>query len=359
MQHSKPKTSAHVVRFFAVASLAPVVLLVLAILFGGFWTGAALIYMTMMFSYLLDMMGHLSTDPEDAETEYHAADRLSTVLAVSHFVLLPIVVYVLANGALSIGEHVAIFFATGLFMGQVSNSNAHELVHRTDPRLRALGTWVYISILFGHHTTAHPKVHHRFVATDKDPNSAPKGMSFYRFLPHAWIGSFKAGLMVENAMRKRAKTKTIHPYAIYLGGSALCLVLAFILGGFWGLLTYIALSLFASSQLMLSDYVQHYGLRRRVLETGEFEPVGPMHSWNSPRWFSSLLMLNAPRHSDHHAHPMTPYIGLTITPDMPLWPRGLPTMATLALFPRTWRRVMDRRVDRVMRQIENSSAPSD
>ena len=41
-------------------------------------------------------------------------------------------------------------------------------------------------------------------------------------------------------MRQRAKTKTIHPYAIYLGGSALCLVLAFILGGFVGLLIWLA-----------------------------------------------------------------------------------------------------------------------
>jgi len=95
----------------------------------------------------------------------------------------------------------------------------------------------------------------------------------------------------------------------------------------------------------MSDYVQHYGLRRTVGPDGRPEPVGPRHSWNAPHWFTSALMLNAPRHSDHHAHPSRPYPELTLpAPDTaPTLPHSLPVMACLALWPSQWRRVMDPR----------------
>jgi alkane 1-monooxygenase len=75
--------------------------------------------------------------------------------------------------------------------------------------------------------------------------------------------------------------------------------------------------------------------------------VGPQHSWNAPAWYSSAMMLNAPRHSDHHMRPSRAFPALKLTPGtMPMLPRSLPVMAVLALVPPLWRRVMDRRVAR-------------
>ena len=93
----------------------------------------------------------------------------------------------------------------------------------------------------------------------------------------------------------------------------------------------------------MSDYVQHYGLSRTKGPDGRFEPVAARHSWNAPHWFSSALMLNAPRHSDHHARPARPFPQLTLPDGAPTLPRSLPVMACVALYPRLWRRVMDRR----------------
>ena len=102
------------------------------------------------------------------------------------------------------------------------------------------------------------------------------------------------------------------------------------------------LGLHATGQLLLSDYVQHYGLRRRVLADGRLEPVGPRHSWNAPHWFSGAMMLNAPRHSDHHAHPARPYPALRLpgAEEAPMLPRALPVCCTIALCPPLWRRMM-------------------
>ena len=111
------------------------------------------------------------------------------------------------------------------------------------------------------------------------------------------------------------------------------------------MLAHIALAGFAQSQLLLSDYVQHYGLSRKVGPDGRPEPVGPAHSWNAPHWMTGHMMLNAPRHSDHHAHPSRPYPALALAAPgaVPTLPRSLPAMACLALVPPLWRRVMDPR----------------
>jgi alkane 1-monooxygenase len=107
------------------------------------------------------------------------------------------------------------------------------------------------------------------------------------------------------------------------------------------------MAFYATAQLLMSDYVQHYGLRRRVLPGGRLEPVGPQHSWNAPQWFTSRLMLNAPRHSEHHAHPARPYPALALPgPDeAPTLPRSLPVMGMIALIPSRWRGMMDPKVE--------------
>ncbi|MDF0594660.1 alkane 1-monooxygenase [Psychromarinibacter halotolerans] len=334
---------------FAWTSLTPVFLLAAGAVFGdrwgGAWIWAALLYMAVL-TYLLDEL-ITAAAPADG-VEFPAHDRLSVVLAVGHFAVLFLTVRALAGDALDPARKVALFLAAGLFMGQVSNSNAHELVHRGGRGLRRLGTWVYISLLFGHHASAHPLVHHVHVATDRDPNSARLGESYWRFLPRAWVGSFRAGMKAETARLARSRQKKLHPYAVYVGGGLAMLAVSALIAGPWGVAVHLWLAGYAQSQLLLSDYVQHYGLRRQIRADGRPEPVGPRHSWNAPHWMTGHMMLHAPRHSDHHAHPSRPYPALELpAPDVaPMLPRSLPAMATLALFPTLWRRVMDRRARR-------------
>ena len=62
-------------------------------------------------------------------------------------------------------------------------------------------------------------------------------------------------------------------------------------------------------------------------------------------------MLNAPRHSDHHAHPARPYPALRLpqAEDAPRLPYSLPLCSVIALFPRRWRRLMRPRLKRWQR----------
>jgi alkane 1-monooxygenase len=267
------------------------------------------------------------------------------VLAVLLLAGLPLAV--LAVGAsFETVEKLGLVVGWGLAFGQIGHPVAHELIHRRAAWMRVLGRAVYAAVLMGHHASSHLRVHHVHVGTGDDPASAPLGMGFWAYAPRAWAGSFMAGLRAESALRARASAPApgwAHPYVGYALGAGLALALAFGLAGWAGGLGLLGIAAYAQLQILLSDYIQHYGLTRARLADGRLEPVGARHSWNAPQAWSSGMMLNAPRHSDHHAHPALPYPALRLEADMPMLPRAVPVMAVAALVPPLWRRMMDRR----------------
>ena len=324
---------------FALASASPLALFAFGLWLGGAWALTGLLYMTALALALDQIKGLFMGDaPEGAE--FPAAAALLVGLALGHLVALPAVVWGVAGASgLALWERLALFAGAGLWFGQVSNPMAHELIHRGGRGLYALGVAVYGSLLFGHHASAHRLVHHRHAASAEDPNSARAGEGFYRFFLRAWSGSFRQGLRAERELCSRSPGRR-NPYAAYFALAALSLMLAYALAGLSGVVVWGGLALHAQVQLMLSDYVQHYGLTRARRPDGRLEPVSARHSWNAPFWFSSALMLNAPRHSDHHAHPARPYPALRMpaAEEAPMLPWPLPLACTIALFPPLWRR---------------------
>ncbi len=324
---------------FAVASLIPFGLLFCAVAAGGAWVWAPLLYMT-LFAAALDQIVPWVAPHTDGD-EFPAGDGLLAMLALAHLVMLPVVVWAVAGpSALGGWDRAVVALGAGLVFGQISNPAAHEMIHSPRRGLFRLGMAIYTSLLFGHHTSAHRLVHHSRAASVEDPNTARAGESYYRFARRAWIGSFRAGRVAED--RLRAKTGAPHPYWIYFGGAGLALGLGFVIAGWPGMAVWALLAGHAQAQLLLADYVQHYGLLRAVLSDGRREPVGDSHSWNAPHWFSARLMLNAPRHSDHHAHPSRPFTALRLpaATDAPMLPYPLPLCCTMALVPPLWRRVI-------------------
>lgn len=278
---------------------------------------------------------------------------LNIALALVHFVAFAIGLHAVSGqSTLSGPAQIALFAMLVLIFGQISNSNAHELIHKSARLPRFLGKLVYCTLLFGHHTTAHPAIHHRYVATALDPNSPAPGQSLYSFLRQAWGGSFAKGLGVENArlaQNGHSSYSLRNPYWGYCLWSIASLTFAFLLAGGTGVLIHIGISCLATAQLLSSDYVQHYGLRRERLENGTYEAVGPQHSWNAPSTLSSRMMLNAPLHSEHHMRPSTSFqlLNRASAPRGPVLPYSLPIMASIALVPPLWRKVMARELGRL------------
>ena len=335
-------TNGYILRSVA---LLPMPLLAAAPLFGPGWAMATLFYLS-FFTYFADeiLVANQDTPPPQGQPANAYTDLVPVVLAIGHFLLLPLAILYLAKGQTSVLDKSVNFMAFSLYFGTVSTANAHELIHRRGQARRSLGKWVFISLLFGHHVSAHLSVHHPFVATNRDPNSASAGEGFYRFFLRAWFGSFRAGLAAEkNRQRMHGNSHFArNPYTIYLTGSAVFVMLAGVIGGPRAVVIYLGLAGFAQAQLLLGDYVQHYGLKRQKRQDGRYEAVSIFHSWNAPHAFSTALMLNASRHSDHHTHPSTPYSDLRSHASIgaPILPYSLPIMSIIALFPNQWRAIM-------------------
>lgn len=333
---------------FAAASLTPPLLLVAGALAGGLWPLLGFLCMTLALTIGDRIARHLGLQQppvaQDIWTRW-----LTLTIGALHFPFLAFAIFALSGALdLNVWGWILTFSGFGLWFGQVANSTAHELIHQGRRLPVRLGMWIYISLLYGHHVSAHRLVHHRFVATPDDPNSAAFGESFYAFAARAWPGEFQAGYEMENALRvgRDSRGISLHPYTVYIAGGALMLILSVTLFGFAGLLSYLLLCAHAQLQLLLSDYVQHYGLERKRTGIDDYEPFGPKHSWDAPDLLSGLMMLHAPRHADHHSHPTRPYPELVLSPEglAPLLPASLPVMATIALVPNFWRRIMDPRV---------------
>lgn len=332
-------------------ALVPMILLALSLHFGAGMAFAALFYMT-IFAFLADeaLYANGEVGRRQGRIDAFLAEAVPLVLGLGHLALLPLAVIFIAQGGQSLPDTLVTFMAFMLFFGTVSTANAHEMIHRRDRLRHHIGKWVLISILFGHHTSAHMLVHHRYAATPRDPNSARVNEGVYRFFLRAWSGSFRCGLNAETArlaVNGRPALHPANPYFIYVVGALVWLAGIYLAAGLRGVAIYLGFTTLAQMQLLLSDYVQHYGLQRRRLANGKYEPVSIHHSWNAPHAFTAALMLNAPKHSDHHAHPSVRYMHLRTraSEGAPVLPRSLPVMSCIALVPGLWKRLMNPLVD--------------
>lgn len=266
---------------------------------------------------------------------------LTAVLTVVLFPLMAMAVWVLGNMAFGL-QWIVAFFAFGLILGQVGMVAAHDLIHRRHRWAVWLGQAYFTLCAFGHHASAHKLIHHVHVATPRDPNTPRKGRTIYGFVPEAWWLSFRRAWHAESWRRNYGFPT---PFAFYIGGALTLALAAFLWQGLAGLAVWVLLAFYAASQMLGADYVQHYGLNRKKLPNGKWAPVTPCHSWDTPGAFTAVMMFNAGRHADHHAHPYRPYPALRDRPVAPVHPFSVATMVVIALAPPLWRKLVHPRLD--------------
>jgi alkane 1-monooxygenase len=124
------------------------------------------------------------------------------------------------------------------------------------------------------------------------------------------------------------------------------LIFVFILFGPKGLLGAVAVALIGVLLLETVNYLEHYGLRRRLLASGHYEPVTPAHSWNSDHALGRIFLYELTRHSDHHYKATRKYQILRHLDQSPQLPFGYPTSLLLSLVPPLWFSLMNPRVPR-------------
>ena len=331
---------------FALAALCPGLAAAAGALWGGAWSWLALVAIAAAVPLIDRLAPQAAAGVPGAE--FPGSDALLLAIGALCLALLPVTVAA-ATGPLLTTDAIAPVLAAGLWLGQVGHAAAHELIHRPGRGMRALGVAIYAWLLMGHHASAHRLVHHVHVATPADPNTARAGEGFWAFALRAWAGSLRAGWAAETRRRRALPRgrRGLHPYALHAAGAALALAAAAGIGGAAGVAVWLALALHAQVQILLSDYVQHYGLERRRRPDGRLEPAGDLHAWEARHRASGAMLLAGARHADHHARPARPYPVLAHAPAAPRLPYGLPVMGAIALVPPLWRRVMDPRLARL------------
>jgi alkane 1-monooxygenase len=114
---------------------------------------------------------------------------------------------------------------------------------------------------------------------------------------------------------------------------------------------YISLSFALIGIILLEtiNYVEHYGLRRIKLNSGRYERMGKIHSWNSNHIMGRVMLYELTRHSDHHYRSSKKYQILDCHESSPQMPFGYPTSIVLSLLPPLWFTIMNKRIPVEMR----------
>ena len=333
-------------RTFAFASLAPAVVLIAASLFGGVWPALALTFITVMVFLLDKLTGDDWALPTDA-----TGNGLSMLLGFTHFAVLGTVVWAVGGGVCPYAAGPSGDFGR---CGALDGTSVQFQCARVDPSAPPMSRagWVWRSTVpcflatmpapIPRCTTSMP----RQIRTRTLP-ALTKGFTALHGArgPEATAQDCAA----ENMARARA-AKILpawrHPYLGYGLGTLASLLAAFALAGLGGCGGFVhSCAVCDPSACCCPTMCKHYGLRRTILADGRPEPIGPHHAWNAPHWYSSAMMLNAPRHSDHHMHPARTFPALELSKtDMPMLPQSLPMMAVIALFPPIWKKMMNPRV---------------
>lgn len=325
---------------------------------GPLWGGLAVFLLPVCLWQLTPLLDRavgrdgraLPPDTPETELAWHRAG-LRLWPAVQTAILFGTIAWLPTAGHLGGAETAMIAVGLGAATGAIGIVHAHELMHRPGRLDRWLGDLLMTQVLYGHFRSEHLLVHHLHVGTPADPVTARRGEGFHRFFLRVLPGGLASAWAAERARLARAGRPVWHrsnPFWRYAGLSALWLALAAVLGGWTGLAVFLGQAVVAVWQLELINYIEHYGLTRKHLGGGRYEPALPRHSWNDSHSVSRALLINLPRHSDHHASPGRAYPLLQTYPadTAPILPFGYGVMTLLALVPPLWRRVMDPRVRR-------------
>ncbi|MBZ0123245.1 MAG: alkane 1-monooxygenase [Roseovarius sp.] len=327
----------------------------------GGWTVLLLPIATWYVFAGLDAVFGLDTenaDPETSDAQLRWYRPITLVWAPVQFCLLfGLIWYVTGPGDahLSVLETAVLFFGVGVITGTVGINYSHELMHRQDRGERFLADVLLAMVLYSHFRSEHLLVHHRHVGTPRDPVTARMNEGFHRFFPRVLRQSLVSSFRAEAerlARRGSGWVDPANPFFRYWAMQGYMLLLAALIGGWAGLGLFLWQALVAVWQLELVNYVEHYGLTRKHLGDGRYEPVRPRHSWNAAHKASNWLLINLQRHSDHHYRPdrRFPLLQTYGTDEAPQLPHGYPLMSIAAMIPPLWRRAMNPRV-RLWRQM--------
>lgn len=290
---------------------------------------------------------NLTPEQETVKTDAWFFDAL---LYLNIPMLYGLVIYyfqTLTHASLAISEIIGLTFNIGLIVGTIGINVAHELGHRESKAAQFAAKILLIPTLYMHFFIEHNRGHHKNVATPLDPASARKGESLYAFWIRSVIGSYRNAWRLERERLQKSGQFYLSFHNEMLRFQCIQVVYLLVVGLVWGWTMIgfaIAIGILGFLMLESVNYIEHYGLQRRQLPGGRYEPISPRHSWNSDHQLGRILLYELTRHSDHHYKSTRKYQVLRHIDESPQLPMGYPGAILLSLMPPLWFRIMDNRI---------------
>jgi len=329
------------------------------LVYWGIQTGGLASYAAMLFAFvfvpLIEPILQQSEQNLDL-LEKESKDK-SLFFDLLLYLNIPILYFLIFLFAVKAGQYAYTSFeivgnilSLGLLLGSAGINVAHELGHKPQWYARLSAVVLLTPSLYTHFYIEHNRGHHRNVATPEDPATAHKGESLYRFWIRSFLGGYLHAWQLESkrlAQSGRAVLSVNNLMLVFTGIQGvyiLCIILMF---GWTPAFYLLAAGTISFLFLETINYVEHYGLMRRQLESGRYERVQPWHSWNSNHYLGRIILYELTRHSDHHFIANKKYQLLDHHDRAPQLPFGYPTSMLMSMMPPLWFGVMDRRVDAV------------
>ena len=306
------------------------------------WAAWAVVFGFQVITALLERVPGLDRSPPAVAPApgFRFVLRAHVLLQIA---LLAVGTAIAASGAHGGFAVVALGVGIGGVTGAQGITFAHELGHSKSRLDRALAWVLMASVLYAHFMVEHYRGHHRRVGTDADPASARRGESLWRFLPRTLAGSLVSAWRLEAVHRQALGRGWVRSPLLWatLAQAAGLVALAWALGPL-ALLFWLVQAAYAVFLLETINYIEHYGLRRRIVG-GRPEPFGVAHAWNADHRVTNQFIANLQRHGDHHLHAWKPYESLRPVPG-PRLPTGYAGCLFLASVPPLWFRAVHPRL---------------
>lgn len=250
-------------------------------------------------------------------------------------------------GNLQTYEVVALTLSTGVMIGAIGINVAHELGHRTNFFDLFVAKSLLMTAFYMHFNIEHNRGHHKYVGTPEDPSSARFNESIYAFWIRSISGVYIKAWKLENARLRKLDISvwSLQNEMIRFHFIQLAYVLIVVYVWSWSIIPYlIAIALIGVLLLESVNYIEHYGLSRKLKPSGRYEAVQPHHSWNSNHDLGRIFLYELTRHSDHHYKASRKYQMLRHFDESPQLPTGYPGSILVALIPPVWFKMMNKRI---------------
>lgn len=309
--------------------------LVLAISMYGFYLGSWFYWLGFAILFFVFPIVEVVSRNENFNSDKYKSSKADYALYIMPFFLtvLFIIAFLKVNEVETRFQFVGLILSTGSLLGGFGITSAHELVHRREKKLRALGVYNLMLVNFAHWGLEHVFGHHKNVSTPKDPATAKKNEWLYAFWFRNYFGSLCGAYKI-------SLKKVIFYWSISL-------LISFFIYAQFGLKYLIfwwGSSIVATLLLQTVDYIEHYGLQRTKNGEGGYTAFRDSHSWDTNSYITNALLFNLGFHSHHHLKASLPFSELVEQKNAQRMPFGYSAMILLAFVPFVYIPYMNRRL---------------